>query len=460
MNIKIIEPYDFNKRFDTRSLTPNLGPAIIGSLLKQEGHDVEVISEYITNLNINEINLADIVGISITTYNAKKGFEIAQSVSKPIVFGGFHASLMPEECLKYGDYVIRGDGHPIVKLVALLGTKKSEDLQSIPNLVFKKDDEFFYNQTETKSINIIPDFSIVKDYYKINLNRLLRIPLTTNASRGCYHKCTFCSVKEVYRDFKKKDFDIVISDIKSQIHRQHFFSKFLPKAIWITDDNFFSDLGWAKKMLAELAKLKTDYKLVIQMRADVAQDDQILELLKSANVSRIYLGIESINQRGLEKFKKNSSLEVIRYAINNIKKHEIDIYGLFVFGDDEFQKGDGKKVAKFVKEHGLTGILIQPLTPFPGTRLFWDLKERGRILHEDWQDYNGKVVIAPKNLTAIELQKEVYDCYREVYSPLRIAKYLFSKKGNLKIGLLGEAIFRHFEWFKSRNYIREKFISI
>ena len=124
MNIKIIEPRHLAKKYDIGSLTPNLGPITIGSLLKQRGHNVEVISEYVTKLDLKEIYDADLVGISITTYNAKKGFEIAQSIKMPIVFGGFHASLMPEECLNYGDYVIKGDGHSIVALADFLNNRR------------------------------------------------------------------------------------------------------------------------------------------------------------------------------------------------------------------------------------------------------------------------------------------------------------------------------------------------
>jgi len=110
MKIIILEPYDLNERYDIRSLTPNPGPIVIASLLKQSGHDVEVISEYVTKLNIEDLKRADLVGISIATYNAAKGFNIARKLKKPVVFGGFHASLMPEECLNYGDYVISGRG--------------------------------------------------------------------------------------------------------------------------------------------------------------------------------------------------------------------------------------------------------------------------------------------------------------------------------------------------------------
>ena len=141
MNIKILEPYDLNSRYDIRSLTPNPGPVVIASLLKQNGHEVEVISEYVTKLNLNELKDADLIGISITTYNANKGYKIARQINKPVVFGGFHASLMTEECLDFGDYVIRGDGHSIVKLAdyskLLLGSGR-DTIGSLGTSVKKK----------------------------------------------------------------------------------------------------------------------------------------------------------------------------------------------------------------------------------------------------------------------------------------------------------------------------------
>jgi radical SAM superfamily enzyme YgiQ (UPF0313 family) len=456
MIIKIIEPNHQNSRYDIKSLTPNLGPVVIASLLKDQGYEVEVISEYITKLDFEEIRKADLVGISITTYNAKRGFEIAERIKKPIVFGGIHASLMPEECLMHGDYVIRGDGQSILELVEYLAHSRIIDIRRVPNLVYKKDDEIIYNASETSAVNIVPDFSLVKDYYKFSLNRLLRIPLFVNASRGCPYNCTFCSIKAIYPDVKKKETETVIKDIKSQIKNQPFLAKFFPKVIWITDDNFFADITWAKDLLKELAKIKSNYKFVIQARVDIAYDDELLILMKKANIGIGYMGIETLNPRSLENLKKDSSLEDIIYAVERIKSHGIAVHGLFVFGDDEFQKGDGLKVAQFAKQHNLSGVLIQPLTPFPGTNLFKIMKKENRILHEDWQYYNGKVVFKPKRLTAAELQKEIYDCYKSIYSPLRTLKFLLFGPKGFRIAGLGEAIFRHLEWLKCRNYIKDK----
>lgn len=457
MIIKIIEPNRQSTRYDVRSLTPNLGPVVIASLLKQQGHEVEVVSEYISQLNFQEIGEADLVGISITTYNAQRGYEIAQRLKKPVVFGGMHASLMPEECLLHGDYVIRGDGRSISRLVEYLAHDREKDIRQIPNLVFKQDSGIIYNPSETSTINTVPDFSLVKDYYKPGLKRFTRVPLLVNASRGCPHKCTFCSIKAIYPDVRKKDKAVIIEDIKNQISHRSFWSKFLPRIIWITDDNFFAEKNWAKDVLKELAKLKPGFKFVIQARPDIAYDDELLELMQKANFGIVYMGIESLNQRSLQNLKKDISTDDTLYAINRIQSRGMTVHGLFVFGDDEFQKGDGLKIAQFVKEHDLSGALIQPLTPYPGTDFFEKMKRADRILHEDWQYYNGKVVIKPKNLSAAELQKEIYDCYRSVYSLFRIAKFvLFGPKG-FRLAGLGEAIFRHLEWLKCRKYIKEKF---
>lgn len=456
MNIKIIEPYGLNNKYDVRSLNPNLGPVVIASLLKQAGHRVEVISEYVSGLNIKEIIEADLVCISITTYNAKRGYEIARQIQRPIVFGGYHASLMPDECLAFGDYVIRGDGHPIVQLAAYLESGKIGDISKIPNLVYKKSGSIIHNNAESRAINTLTDHSLVRNFYRPGLRRLLRIPRLVNASRGCQHVCSFCSIKEIHPDCINRQEDIIINEIKVLINFQPVLSRLLPRVIWITDDNFFSDKAWAKSILKKLAALKTKYSYVLQARVDVAEDEEVLDLLKKANVGRLYLGIESINQRSLNNFKKNQSLANVRHALSKIKEHGIDVFGLFVFGDDEFKIGDGKKVAEFVKQAGMVGVLVQPLTPFPGTRLFRQLKKEGRILHENWQDYNGKVVFRPRNLTPAELMHEIYVCYKSVYSPLQLAKYMIVGKKGTKLGVIGEALLRYLEWHKCKNYIREK----
>lgn len=168
-------------------------------------------------------------------------------MEKPIVFGGFHVSLMPEECLDYGDYVIRGDGHTIVELADYLAEKGENKITKIPNLVYRKNGKVFRNRTESKAINNVPDFSLVKDYHWLNLNRLLRIPLLVNASRGCNFECIFCSIKELYKGFRKEDIEVITANIRAMLKDQHFLTRFLSSGIWITDDNFFTDKVWASK---------------------------------------------------------------------------------------------------------------------------------------------------------------------------------------------------------------------
>jgi radical SAM superfamily enzyme YgiQ (UPF0313 family) len=459
LKIKIIEPYYLNKRYDVKALTPNLGPITVASLLKHEGHEVEVISEYVTQLDIEEINRADLVGISINTYNAPRGYEIAGGIQKPIVFGGFHASLMPEECLNYGDYVIRGDGRPIVELADYLASKNENGITEIPNLVYRKNGKVFRNRTESKAINIVPDFSLVKDYHLLNLSRLIRIPLLVNASRGCNFDCTFCSIKEIYKDFQKKDIEVITASVRAVLENQHFLAGFLSNGIWITDDNFFTDKVWAKQVLRALSELQTKIKFVIQARIDIAHDDELLDLMRKANFGRVYLGIESLSQESLRSFNKDYACEDVEDAIEKIKSYGMEVHGLFVFGDDAFRKGDGLKVAEFAIRQKMSGVLIQPQIPFPGTKLYKRLKNEDRILNEDWQDYNGKVVFEPKNLTAAELQAEVYACYKKVYSLFRTIKLFLSVKKGFKLGALGETFMRRIEGIKRKNYIKDKLSS-
>ena len=210
LRIKIIEPCYRDKRYGLRGLTPSAGPVVIASLLKKNGHDVEVISEYVTEFDLDDVENADLIGISITTYNATRGYDIAGQIDKPIVFGGFHASLMPEESLEHGDYVIRGDGFSLVQLVEYLQGNSDIQLREIPNLVYRDNGQIVSNSVASQVVNIVPDYSLVKDYFKLNVNRLLRIPLLVNASRGCTFNCSFCSIKSIWSDFVKKDVAVVI----------------------------------------------------------------------------------------------------------------------------------------------------------------------------------------------------------------------------------------------------------
>jgi radical SAM superfamily enzyme YgiQ (UPF0313 family) len=456
MKIKIIEPYDFNPRYDQRSLTPSPGPVVVATLLKQAGHDVEVLSEYVTEFDIEELDEPDLVGISITTANAQRGFEIAKQIRKPVVFGGFHATLMPEECLGYGDYVIRGDGYPIVDLASDLETGCQADCKRIPNLVYKRCGRTIFNHIKPHAVDVVPDFGLVKGFFRFNSRRLLRIPLMVNGSRGCTYDCTFCSIKAVYPEFKKKSVETVVKDIKAQIRNQHFLALFLPRIIWLTDDNLTSDKKWAKALFKEIAKLNSAYHFTIQVRVDAAYDDELLALMKRAGIGRVYVGIESLRPKSLQDFRKNTALKDVEYAAGKFRKFDIDVHGLFIFGDDEFQRGDGKKVAKFIRKNKMSGLLIQPLTPFPGTPMFAQFEKGKRLLHKNWRWYGDKVVIKPKNMSPAELQKEIYDCYLDVFSPLYVLKSVISGRKGFKLELLGEAIFRHLEWQKMKNYIKER----
>lgn len=185
-----------------------------------------------------------------------------------------------------------------------------------------------------------------------------------------------------------------------------------------------------KQVLQALSKLQTKIKFVIQARIDIAYDEELLNFMRKAKFGRVYLGIESLSQESLRSFNKDYAGEDVEYAIEKIRNYGMEVHGLFVFGDYAFSKGDGLKVAEFAIQQKLSGVLIQPQIPFPGTELYERLKKEGHILHEDWQDYNGKVVFAPKNLTAAELQAEIYACYKKVYSLFRTIKLFLSvKKG-------------------------------
>ena len=457
MKIKIVEPSRLDPRYDVSTPLPGLGPVVVATLLKRAGHDVEVLSEYVRPLEASALAGADLVGISITTFNAVRGYQIAAGVCAPVVFGGYHASLLPAECLEHGDFVIRGDGQGVVELAARLEGGSHHDLGSVRNLVYRVGTTIIENPCTPGTPDIVPDFTLVRGLGAWSARRLLRVPLLVNASRGCPHSCSFCAIKAVHADVSRKSVDVVLADIAARTRQsRRTLARFLPRSIWVTDDNFFADPVWAKQLLAGIARLRTGYPIMIQARADVADDDELLALMRAAGVARVYLGIETVDQAGLDAFRKGTTLDAIVGAVGKIRARGMDVHGLFVLGGEEFRRGDGARVAAFVRRHRLDGALVQPLTPFPGTPLFRQLRSQGRLLHERWQEYNGKVVFRPRHLTPAELQREVGDCYDEVYSVGQVAKWLCSGTRTAKLLVLGDAVMRRLEARRVRRYARER----
>jgi radical SAM superfamily enzyme YgiQ (UPF0313 family) len=457
VRIVIVEPCQHDPRYDVRSLTPGLGPVVVATLLRDAGHHVEVQSELVEPLHWDSLRRADLVGISVATYNACRGYDISAQLSQPVVFGGMHASLMPEECLRHGAYAVTGDGMPVVALARLVaaGNPLPDALGRVPNLAWRHQDTVVRNPRSPQPADVIPDFGLVRGWRRLGWRRLARIPLLVHGSRGCPHGCDFCAIRAVYPEVRHVPPSRLRQAVEAVTADTHPVQRFLPRFLWITDDNFFADKRWAREALHELSQVDTGFQLVLQARPEVAEDPEMLRLLRAARISRVYVGMESLDQAALDGFHKRQTVEQVERCVGAFSGAGIGVHGLFVFGGDQFRPGDGVRVADWAVKHGLSGLLVQPLTPWPGTALFSRLEAEGRILSRDWRDYNGRVVFRPLHMTPAALTQEVYACYDRVYGTRRLLNTLLHGQPGTRAQVVGEGVIRRMEGVKARRYARD-----
>ena len=170
MKIALIEPAASEANVYSKLHMPLLGPVYLGTVLKNRGHKVEIYNEDIYRPDYSRLD-ADLIGISVLTSTAKRGYEIARRFPKEkVIIGGVHASLLPEEALQYARQVVVGEAEAVIADVAeglikdaIVYGKPIQSLDSLP----------------------YPDFSLIKGYR----SSPWITPIST--SRGCPFDCTF-----------------------------------------------------------------------------------------------------------------------------------------------------------------------------------------------------------------------------------------------------------------------------
>lgn len=386
MKIVLIEPTASEGNVYSKSSMPLLGPVYIGTILKNKGHEVEIYNEDIHKPDYSKLG-ADLIGISILTSTAKRGYEIARQFPKEkVIIGGVHASLLPDEALAFCRQVVVGEADNVIVDVAE-GRRKEpivygtpvEDLDTLPN----------------------PDFTLIKGFW----SSLLTMPIST--SRGCPFDCSFCSVTKIFgRKYRFRSAENIIEEMKSRRTRSFFF----------VDDNFTADPKRTRLLLELLLKNKINH-WNCQVRCDAARDKGLLRLMADAGCRAVCVGFESINPMTLQAYQKRQTLDEIVIAIRSFHRRKIKIHGMFILGGEDDGKSAIWETLKFTIKHKLDTIQMAILTPFPGTRVYESLDAQNRIFTKDWSLYDGQhVVYNPKLLSARDLQTNALKAYIKFYS--------------------------------------------
>lgn len=429
----LIEPKFPWFNFFNYAKIPLLGLPILGAILKQMGIKVKIYCENIGSINWKKVKKADIVGITVLTSLAPRAYELAQKIKKinskcKIIMGGVHVTFRPKEALKNGaDFVVRHEGEKTLQ--ELINTlQNGGNLEKIKGVSFKKDNEFCHtpDRKQYQNMDVIPapDFSLIENYEKLNY-----IPIQT--SRGCPHNCEFCSVVQMFgRKVRYRKSQKVIEDLK----KTNKIFNLNQKHVFFVDDNFSANKERTLSLLKRLENLDLDLEWSTQEEVNIYRKKDILNLMEKTGCNRLYLGIESFNEKVLKEYNKPQAVGDIKQAIKTIHDKNILIHGMFVLGADNNTVKSIEKTIKAAVDYKIDTAQFFVLIPLPGTRLFKKLKSEGRLLLnsiKNWELLDGHhVVFEPKKLSPYKLQQLQLKAFKHFYNLKNSVHWLL--RGNFK----------------------------
>ncbi len=440
-NISFIEAGSPGANIFSKFPIPRLGSVLLATILRNQGYNVRVFIEDIAQPDWSFVNNSDLVCISTITSTAPRAYSIADRVRAlgiPVVIGGPHVSFLPDEALEHADFVARGEGErSLPALIRHLETGKPA-LSSINGLSYSASDRRHHHNPPAEFVENLdllpePDFSLVHGWKNSNI-----YPVST--SRGCPYGCKFCSVIQMFgRRYRFKSAEAAVRELK-------YVNSVSRSTKFIVDDNFAADPGRAREILSGVLAEKIKMTWSTQVRVDVARDPRLLRLMADSGCHTLYIGFESVNPRTLEAYQKKQSVEDIVRAIRVIKDHGIHIHGMFVLGADTDTVETIRQTLDFARKSRIDTIQFMILTPLPGTPLFSEMKESGRLIHTNWNKYDAHhVVYRPAAMTPITLQIETFRAMASFYSWKYILKHLATLRLHYAaLGVYGKAAINKF----------------
>ena len=370
-------------------------PAATLAGLTPPGVDVKFYDDRMEAIPFDEPT--DLVAISVETYTAKRAYQIASEYRKrriPVVMGGFHAMLCPEEVADYAEAVVVGEAEAIWPQV--IDDARHGTLQKI------------YRAAERPYLGgLRPDRSIFrgKKYLPIGL---------VEAGRGCHFKCDFCAIQTVFeRTQTRRPVDDIIAELmRLRGENKRFF--------FFVDDNITSNMRQAKELYEALIPLKIRW--VSQASINAAHDEEFLDLIARSGCEGLLIGFESLNPDNLKAMDKdfNTMKGGFEVALANLRRYGIKLYLTFVFGYDEDTTESFMQTVEFARDHRIYIGAFNHLTPFPGTPLYERLANEGRLLYDSWwlddaYRYN-MIPFQPKRMSPEELQRGCLEARKAFYS--------------------------------------------
>jgi radical SAM superfamily enzyme YgiQ (UPF0313 family) len=364
---------------------------------------------------------ADLVGITAFTSNINRAYEIAQMFKKKktkVILGGIHASMLPDEGLRYADSVVVGEAEGIWNQV----------IQDFENNNLR--DKYIGPRLDISQSDIVPRRDLLHPDYSWS---------SIQTSRGCPFKCHFCSVSRYLgHEYRQKTAEGVLKELDGIQNNLIFF----------LDDNLIGHTNESKKRAEAIfgGMIKRGYhkKWWMQTSINATEDEKLIESAAQAGCLFAFIGFETINSETLSKMRKGINLKIgtsnYKKVVRIFHKYGIGVYGAFILGNDYESPIYYKELSKYLIHSGIDIIQISILTPLPGTELMDQLEKEGRLIYKDfphdWEKYRlSYLVHKPEGIEEDIIYRGDNFLKKNIYSfpafSYRLVKSFFAVRGGV-----------------------------
>ncbi|EKD27353.1 MAG: hypothetical protein ACD_79C00747G0004, partial [uncultured bacterium] len=424
MKIALILPRAGIYRYSKGAFSKNIryAPLTLTTLAalvpKELGASVTLYDEGIESICKENI-IADIIGITSITGASVRGYAYAdyfRSKGIKVIYGGVHATLLPQEAKQHADSVVIGPAYetwPEALIDAKTGClkpfyypPKSFDFSKIPN-------------PNRKTLNKIESF--------ITIN-------SVQAVFGCPNTCEFCVTPIVCTGYHHRPIKDVINEISSLTGKNFVF----------VDPSPIENINYAENLYKSIIPLKKKWTGLATTR--LVKHPELMNIMEKAGCKALLIGFESLSQANVNGIRKNfNQVEEYYQLVRELHMRGIAIMGCFVHGLDEDDSSCFERTLEFVEKANIDLPRFTICTPFPGTPFFKKLKSQNRILTEYWALYDAQhVVFRPLKMSPEELLEGHHQIWKKAYSLSSIAKRLSASRCFLNISVLTNFAYRRY----------------
>ena len=332
-------------------------PLNIGVLAALTPSDVEIAFHDDRMETIPYDAPTDLVALTVETYTARRSYEIAAEFRQrgvPVVLGGMHPSLLPEEAAQHADAIVLGDAETIWSTVIddarhrrLKPLYKASPGTPQPGLLTRRD---IYEG---------------KGYLPVSLMQF---------TRGCHYSCSFCAVSSY---FEKRRYIRAIDETIAEIENQN------RKLIFFVDDNIATSHDALKDLCRELIPLKIQW--VSQGTIDMTRDRELMDLMVRSGCLGHVIGFESLDRNSLVEARKGPNVPGFagyKPQLEILRDYGIQTWAAFTLGYDHDTRDSVLRTLDFALKNHFTFAAFNILMPYPGTPLYRKLATENRLLYD------------------------------------------------------------------------------